>query len=162
MTELMGSETRRRFGGMTVAVSAKVAPEERDMLDHLVALEREKGGDAAELTNAAFLRKLLLEAGEKAGVTPAQFREPTTRPQGPKAPAKPPYTGPSAEQVLAALERCVAGGVAVQRVVERTGIAHTRLSVFRSKKTIGNPRKNLPLIADALAKLGYPVVQPEA
>jgi len=146
-------DPKARFGVM----SAKVPVEELSVLDRLVELERAKGGELAGLTKAAFLRNLVLDAGERAGLRPAQFRDPAVKAVVPRPQAhEGAYDGPSAEAVLGALELAFGAGVAMTKIAQAAGIPRSTLSVFWTAHTMRAPHRNLPKLAEGLAKLGYP------
>lgn len=133
----------------------KISAAEHRMLDRLVEIEQAAAGPYGKVTRACYLRGLMLAEAAKKGLTREMFERPKS--PRPVVPPLPSYQGPTAEAVRAAVERAVAGGVAIGEMAREAGIHGPRISEMRAGARLGHDEERLPALAAALARLGYPV-----
>lgn len=154
------------------SVGMNISAAEHRLLDALVARAQEKAGRFARVTKASYLRQLMLEDGERNGLTVEMFKGkptgaappgPAETPQPPTAAAaggsEPPPADPGAltpDRVRAALKRAVAAGIALGRIAEEAGIMRPRVGEFQRGASLPFDNAQLPELAAALERLGHP------
>lgn len=152
----MGRPPKDRTGPATEALSLRLTPEDRGLLNRLVTLRSEELSDeAVEVTATSYVRALIRrEARAKGilddapGVARAEAGKPTDAPSRVKV-GNPPE--PTADELRAALVRAIAAGAVQAEIARESGIDAGDVSRFKSGKA-GMSDVALRKLTAALAK----------
>jgi hypothetical protein len=135
--ETMGRPPKDRAGPATEALSLRLTPEDRGLLNRLVALRSEELSDeAVEVTATSYVRALIRREARAKGIlddSPGAVRADAGKAidAPPRVtPGKP--SEPTVEEVRAALVRAIGAGVVQADIARETGIDRGDLSRFKA------------------------------